>query len=73
MMFSSNNQWILIGVTSGGFGCARPYYSGMYTRVAAFQDWINSTMTSSYAHKVSTCDLSFFVLPLLFISMFSKK
>ena len=74
MMFSSNNQWILVGVTSNGIGCASANYSGMYTRVAAFQDWISSSMNaSSYAHKISTDDSSFIVLSLLFISMLLKK
>ncbi|CAF3764259.1 unnamed protein product [Rotaria sordida] len=27
MMFSSNNQWVLVGVTSNGIGCARAAYS----------------------------------------------
>ncbi|CAF0787106.1 unnamed protein product [Rotaria sp. Silwood1] len=30
MMFSSNNQWILVGVTSSGIGCAEAAYSGMF-------------------------------------------
>jgi secreted trypsin-like serine protease len=42
MMFSSSNQWVLVGLTSSGIGCARATDSGLYTRVAAFQDWINS-------------------------------
>ena len=42
MMYSSDNKWILIGITSSGAGCARATDSGTYTRVAAFTDWINS-------------------------------
>ncbi len=42
MMFASSNQWVLIGLTSNGIGCARAADSGVYTRVAAFQDWINT-------------------------------
>ena len=40
MMFSPHNQWVLVGLTSYGYGCAQPDSSGVYTRVAAFQDWI---------------------------------
>ncbi|CAF4002344.1 unnamed protein product [Rotaria sp. Silwood2] len=40
MMFNASNQWVLVGLTSSGIGCARAEYSGMYTRVAAYQDWI---------------------------------
>ena len=52
MMISSNGQWILIGLTSYGDGCARANSSGVYTRVVVFQEWINSTInvacTSTY-------------------------
>jgi secreted trypsin-like serine protease len=40
MMFSSNMQWELIGLVSTGTGCADPLFSGIYTRVAAFESWI---------------------------------
>jgi secreted trypsin-like serine protease len=47
-MFTSNNQWILVGLTSFGDGCARPAYSGVYTRVAAYESWIKSNTNGSY-------------------------
>jgi secreted trypsin-like serine protease len=53
MMFSSNNQWILIGLTSYGFECAQTAYAGVYTRVAAYQDWINATMNVAYIQTPS--------------------
>jgi len=53
MMFSSNNQWVLVGVTSNGIGCAEAAYSGVYTRVAAFQSWIN-TNTNGAVLNVNT-------------------
>ncbi len=65
MMFSSNNQWILIGLTSYGEGCAQPGYAGVYTRVAAFQDWINSTMNTACIQTPSLCYISFIILLLL--------
>jgi len=68
MMFSSNNQWILIGLTSNGIGCARANDSGVYTRVAAFQDWIGSTMNATYSHEVSVYQFSSLVL---LLSLFS--
>lgn len=47
MMFNSNSVWEEVGITSSGIGCAEPNYPGIYTRVAAFQSWINETMNSA--------------------------
>ncbi|CAF4010081.1 unnamed protein product [Rotaria sordida] len=48
MMFTSSNQWVLVGLTSSGIGCARARYSGIYTRVAVYKDWIQSYTNDSY-------------------------
>jgi secreted trypsin-like serine protease len=48
MMFSPSRQWILVGLTSNGIGCARPMYSGVYTRVTAFENWINAVTNGNY-------------------------
>lgn len=46
MMFNSDNLWEVVGITSSGYGCARAYYPGIYTRVATYQSWINTTMSN---------------------------
>jgi len=65
MMFTSSSQWLLVGLTSYGEGCAEPAYSGVYTRVAAFESWINSytngsisTLTSSASTTLSSSILT---------------
>lgn len=48
MHFDANrHQWILVGVTSYGRGCAHPSYAGVYTRVSMYRDWIRNIVGSS--------------------------
>ncbi len=40
-MFFTNNQWVLVGLTSYGHGCAEAGYAGIYTRVSFFVSFID--------------------------------
>ncbi|CAF1623002.1 unnamed protein product [Rotaria magnacalcarata] len=55
LMFHPDTKvWELVGITSFGIGCARPSYSGVYTRVAAYHDWIQQNTPPSPATAVPT-------------------
>ncbi|XP_073524365.1 enteropeptidase isoform X2 [Phyllobates terribilis] len=40
LMCQVENRWILVGVTSFGYGCAQPNRPGVYAKVTTFSDWI---------------------------------
>jgi hypothetical protein len=43
----SNGQWILVGITSYGTGCALADHPGVYTRVSYYKDWISCFLTDN--------------------------
>ncbi|XP_078264732.1 enteropeptidase [Rhinoraja longicauda] len=44
LVCKQDDQWFLAGVTSFGWGCARPHSPGVYARITAFVDWIQEVL-----------------------------
>lgn len=44
--------WQLVGVTSNGYGCARPHRPGVYTKVVKYLDWMNQVMELTKNERV---------------------
>ncbi|XP_074658454.1 mast cell tryptase-like [Tubulanus polymorphus] len=42
-----DGQWLVVGIVSTGYGCARKAFPGIYTRVQSYNDWIESTIDSN--------------------------
>ncbi|CAF1390992.1 unnamed protein product, partial [Rotaria magnacalcarata] len=53
---STQRRWMLVGITSYGKCCANPFYSGVYTRVAAYTNWLRSHIVNDGLVEVDVSD-----------------
>ncbi|XP_065165207.1 uncharacterized protein [Atheta coriaria] len=62
MCSESDGRWTLHGITSNGYGCARAFRPGVYTKVANYHNWIqsyvntNQTIEAKNNKKVDKCN-----------------
>ena len=55
MVQGNDGRFILVGITSWGYGCGNKESPGIYTRVSEFRDWINSFIDEeSFQNKTFT-------------------
>lgn len=47
LVCEQDGQWYQVGIVSFGIGCGRQGVPGVYTRVQAFQPWLEQTILSS--------------------------
>lgn len=44
LVCEKNGQWYQVGIVSFGIGCGRRNVPGVYTRVSAYENWIEETI-----------------------------
>jgi hypothetical protein len=55
---SSDKSWKLAGIVSFGYGCARPGFYGVYTRVSIYASWLTEQMNGQLPTPTPTLILT---------------
>jgi len=53
MVCEASGQWYQVGIVSFGIGCGRKGVPGVYTKVTAFQPWLERTIISNRKRRRS--------------------
>jgi secreted trypsin-like serine protease len=51
LVYNDSGTWKQIGIVSWGVGCATAGYPGVYTRLAAFSDWVESRINNVFVDE----------------------
>ncbi|XP_030851691.1 CUB and peptidase domain-containing protein 1-like [Strongylocentrotus purpuratus] len=52
-----DGRWHLVGATSFGYGCARPLFPTVFTRISQFQPFITAVVLGAYSPGIYEIDL----------------